>query len=226
MKTHISRIISFIVFLFANSLVSAQVFEDQMIFPGETINNKPLEDYANQWWQWTYTMPAEKSPVVDNTGEHCHVGQSGDIWFLAGGYGSSKISRTCTIPQNKYLFFPIINMVYFPSRPEGISCDQAKELAALNNDQLLDIEIQLNGQYASNPTHARLASIDCFDLLGLIPKKYKAPEVYPAATDGYWMMLKPLAVGVHELSFKAQYNRKEGAYGEVLQDIKYRLIVE
>ncbi|WP_420589293.1 hypothetical protein [Bacterioplanoides sp.] len=208
------------------SNLSAKTFEDHMVFPGDGVNSLPLESYANMWWQWTYTMPREVSPVRDNAGVNCHIGQQGDIWFLAGGYGSSKISRTCTIPEGKYVFFPIINMVYYPREKGGLSCEEAKSLAALNNDQLITIEVELNGLVYSNPTHARLASNECFDLLGMIPEEYGAPRVYPAATDGFWIMLKPLPKGEHILKFNAQYNRDKGAYSKMAQDIQYKLIVQ
>ena len=99
--------------LFTSNILAAS-FEEFMVFPGEEVHSKSLEDYANMWWQWTYTMPKEVSPVRDNTGENCHVGQKGDVWFLAGGYGTSKISRECVIPEGKHIFFPVINMVYYP----------------------------------------------------------------------------------------------------------------
>mgnify|MGYP000370756880 CR=1 FL=1 len=211
--------------LFTTNLI-ADSFEDYMVFSGDSVNSKALESYANMWWQWTYTMPQDISPVRDTTGENCHVGQTGDVWFLAGGYGSSTIRRTCHVPAGKHIFFPIINMVYYPKYKGSMSCDDAKEAAALNNDELLTVEVELDSLISSNPTHARLASTECFDLLGMIPKEHQAPKVYPAATDGFWIMLKPLSKGEHVLKFNAQYNRDKGAYSKMAQDIEYKLIIE
>lgn len=220
-----SRYLTVFLALFTSNIMAAS-FEDFMVFPGDEVHSKSLEDYANMWWQWTYTMPKEVSPVRDNTGENCHVGQSGDVWFLAGGYGTSKISRECVIPAGKHIFFPVINMVYYPGRKGALSCEDAKAAAALNNDELLSIEITLDSLISSNPTHARISSTECFDLLGLVPEEYKAPRVYPAATDGFWIMLKPLSKGEHLLKFDAQYNRDKGGYSKMAQDIEYKLIVE
>jgi hypothetical protein len=220
-----SRYLTVFLALFTSNIMAAS-FEDFMVFPGDEVHSKSLEDYANMWWQWTYTMPKEVSPVRDNTGENCHVGQRGDVWFLAGGYGTSKISRKCVIPEGKHIFFPVINMVYYPGRKGSLSCEDAKSAAALNNDELLSIEITLDSLISSNPTHARISSAECFDLLGLVPEEYKAPRVYPAATDGFWIMLKPLSKGEHLLKFDAQYNRDKGGYSKMAQDIEYKLIVE
>lgn len=221
----IKNIFTVFLFLFSSPLL-ADTFEQYIVNPGDGINSQPLESYANMWWQWTYTIPKEVSPVRDVTGEHCHEGQKGDVWFLAGGYGSSKIKRTCTIPSGKHIFFPIINMIYYPRQKGGITCDNAKVSAALNNDKLLSIKVELDSLVSSNPEHSRLSSKECFDLLGMIPKEYEAPKVYPAATDGYWMMLKPLSKGEHTLKFQAKYYREKGAFSKMAQDIEYKIIIE
>ena len=162
----------------------------------------------------------------DLTGENCHVGQSGDVWFLAGGYGTSTIRRQCTIPEGKYIFIPVINMVYWAKKEESISCDEAKQSAALNNDNLLSIGITLDSMTAWNPANTRIASADCFDMLGLVPDELNPPKIYPAATDGYWVMLRPLTRGIHTLKFKAQYGREKGPYSKMAQDIEYELLIE
>ena len=199
--------------------------QDYIVGIDRKVSGKYLHEYANIWWQWTKTMPKQESPVIDRTGLKCHVNQSGDVWFLAGGYGSSKISRKCTIPEGKHIFFPVINMVYWPNKGAKLSCNSVKESAALNNDKLLSINVQLDGQKIPEASDYRIESNQCFDLLGLIPAKYNVPKVYPTATDGYWLMLKPLPIGKHKLKFSAQYNRPDGAYGDMAQDIEYEIEV-
>ncbi|RBP48818.1 hypothetical protein [Arenicella xantha] len=201
-------------------------FYDLAIHKGETVADIPLEEYSNIWWQWTQTMPKEVSPISDATGENCHQGQNGDVWFLAGGYGSSKVTRTCTIPEGKHIFFPVINMLYYPKEKHSPSCASVKKGAALNNEELLSIRVELDQIKAINPAHYRLSSPGCFDLFGLLPEDVGAPEIFPSASDGYWVMLKPLSKGKHSLKFSAQYGREKGAYSKMLQDIHYEIIVE
>lgn len=58
--------------------------------------------------------------------------------------------------------------------------------------------------------------------------------IYPVATDGYWILLKPLEPGTHTLRFKVQYvmgNRDKGKNeGEkkanFIQDVMYNLKIE
>lgn len=201
-------------------------FEELMADGSEDIDGKPLVEYANSWWQWTATMSKEKSPVRDKTGELCGVGQSGNVWFLAGGFGTSKIKRRCEMPSGKYVFFPVINMVYYTPEGEVDTCAEVKRRAALNNDELLSIYVEFDGVAAANPGHSRLASAKCFDLMGKVPPEQHPPKLYPSASDGYWIMLKPLAKGVHTLKFNAQYDRNKGAFAKMAQDIEYELIVK
>ena len=211
--------LTFSVSVLSNSL------EKMMVAPNVIIDGKPLVEYANIWWQWTYTMPQNLSPVRDMTGENCHQGQKGNVWFLAGGYGSSMINRKCEVPAGKHIFFPVINMIYYPRNGYSLSCDIAKRSAALNNNELPYIEIELDSVKAVSPANTRLASENCFDLLGLIPRELNPPKVYPSASDGYWVMLKPLSKGKHILTFKASYDQDNSAYGKMLQHIRYELTI-
>lgn len=206
-------------------LFAATSIENLMVQVDQIVDGHVVRDYVNIWWQWANSMPPEYSPVRDYTGEHCHEGQKGDVWFLAGGYGTSTINRKCKIPAGKHLFFPVINTVYYPSHQGSLSCDQAKAAAAVNNDNLLDIVIELDGIPSWNPASTRMASQECFDLLGMVPPEFGPPEIYPAATDGYWVMLKPLSKGKHILSFQAMYGKDDATHGEVAQDIVYELTV-
>lgn len=210
----------------AAPLEPAASFEEYVVDGRESVEGVPLVEYTNLWWQWTVTMPKALSPVRDKTGQHCAVGQTGNVWFLAGGFGTSKIKRRCEIPAGKYLFFPVINMLYYTPEGEKDTCDEVKKDAALNNDELLSIAVELDGVHAANPGHSRLASVDCFDLMAKVPRDQNPPKLFPAATDGYWIMLKPLTKGTHILKFNAMYDREKGAYAKMAQDIEYELIIK
>jgi len=203
----------------------ASNFEELMVAPEKIVEEKTISEYPNIWWQWAYSIPRDINPVWDRTGENCHQGQNGNVWFLAGGFGSSTIKRKCEIPSGKYIFFPVINMVYWKPNNKTLSCDQAKEYAALNNDTLIEINIELDSKKASNPAHTRLSSEQCFNIFSRVAKNVESYDAYPSATDGFWIMLKPLSKGAHILKFQAKYNRENEAFGKMVQDIEYELIV-
>lgn len=189
-------------------------------------NGQTHAQRAAAWWQWAVAQPAHLDPLRDTTGAHCAQGQQGDLFFLAGGYGSSHIQRTCDVPAGKHLFFPVINMVFWRARPDmPLSCEQVRQGAALNNDTALELFVELDGQPLENPAQYRVATQDCFDLYARLPAG--APKRFgnPAATDGYWILLPPLPAGTHNLKFGGRYNRPGAAYGKTVQDIEYRLQV-
>ena len=74
-------------------------------------NNLPA--FTALWWEWALSIPAPSNPTLDTTGADCMIGQRDFIWLLAGnGVLSGSVSRTCTVPENKTLFFPVINAVF------------------------------------------------------------------------------------------------------------------
>jgi len=73
-----------------------------------------LKELSAEWWQWAVSIPTSANPLTDTTGTDCLVGQRGATWFLAGVLGTppgGTVTRTCSIPQGRMLFFPIINAV-------------------------------------------------------------------------------------------------------------------
>lgn len=212
--------------LLLSACATPYVPENFVLPPHATVNGKTLGQYSAEWWQWTNSMPASQSPLQDTTGEKCAVGQRGDVWFLAGTYGSGKVSRYCEIAKEKYIFFPVINMVYWPPDGETGECQDMQRGAALNNDELLQIVVELDGQPISNARSHREKTDACFDFYARVPRELNPPKAYPAASDGYWIMLKPLPVGQHILRYTASYNRPQGAYGDMVQNIEYRIKVQ
>jgi len=203
----------------------APTIVDYVVEADEQVDGRPLHIYANEWWKWAYSMPDDRSPVIDTHGALCHVNQTGPVWFLAGGYGSSKIHRTCTIPAEQHIFFPVINVVYYT--PPGVqqTCETAKRNAARNNHGFVFIRVSLNGERLENAERFRLASAECFDIFARIPEEYNAPSAAPSATDGFWIMLKPLPSGTHRLEFRAFYTEQGSSIDNMVQNISYDLTI-
>ncbi len=223
MKT-IQQIIILSVIISTSSIAAAN--QDLLVDSNEKVSGLSQHEYVNMWWQWAVSMNAKNSPVRDRIGTKCAVNQEGPVWFLAGGYGSSKISRKCSIPSDKHIFFPVINMIYFPpSTNTDTTCESVKKGAALNNQYLSAFKVKVDDQEFINPVFHRISSQSCFDLAARKEPDARQSEVYPSATDGYWVMLKPLPVGSHTISFRAEYNRLGGAFGKMVQDIEYTIEV-
>jgi hypothetical protein len=79
---------------------------------GQSSTLPPLAVLAGQWWQWALSIPVSVNPLSDSNGQNCMVGQRDVVWFLAGVFGGSgSATRSCSVPANTALFFPVINAV-------------------------------------------------------------------------------------------------------------------
>src|SRR5262249_3950679 len=69
------------------------------------------EEWSARWWQWVLSIPAATNPLNDTTGAQCAQEQTGKVWFLAGTFVGA-VTRTCSLPQGKAVFFPIVNATF------------------------------------------------------------------------------------------------------------------
>src|ERR1044071_3518430 len=68
-------------------------------------------EWGEQWWRWAYSFSVDQFPPLQSGELDCGLGQSGSVWFLAGTAGQGPVTRSCTIPTGKALFFPIVTIV-------------------------------------------------------------------------------------------------------------------
>jgi hypothetical protein len=155
-----------------------------------------------KWWQWAVSSPAHMNPIVDSTGEYGAVNQDGPVWFLAGTVGENKVPiRKCNVPFGKALLFPVINYEINQLEEPKLRTDGAlvKNVVDDIND-IVKREAIIDG--LSIPTFRVQSSPKVFSLnvssdnwLGIPSGSIKA------AADGYWVFLKPLQAGKHEIFF-------------------------
>jgi hypothetical protein len=191
------------------------------------LDGRTAADLSAEWWKWAMSSPDDVNPVRDTSGIHCDTGQQGKVWFLAGGLGTSPIRRSCTIPAGKYIFFPVINMVYWPLEPDsGFTCEEAMKNAAVNNAATIDLFVKVDKKIVKNPKQYRASTRKCFDVYERIAAERKPYNAFPSASDGYWILLKPLKPGKHTIKFGGHYNHSTSSHGRKLQDIEYTISVK
>lgn len=97
----------------ARSVVTMLAIGLALMVPGKTAfaQGESFRQLSAQWQQWALSIPTSINPQLDATGEHCMVGQSGSVWFLAGIFGGGSATRTCAVPAGKALYFPVLNSV-------------------------------------------------------------------------------------------------------------------
>ena len=76
--------------------------------------------------------------------------------------------------------------------------------------------LEVDGVRYTGLKRHRQATRRCFDMGALIEP---ATRIFPSAGNGYYVMLKPLPPGRHEINFG-------GALPDMLQAVTYTLIVE
>jgi hypothetical protein len=194
---------------------SALAQKSYLLPPDALVADQTQEDWSRSWWQWAASFERAESPVADTTGERCAGHQSGDVWFLAGTYETKRTFRTCRVPRDKHLFFPLINYVVMPNRAP-VSCEAVTNTAARMTDDVSNLVLRIDGERYDDLTGHRQATRECFDIGVLVTPPAR---MYPSAANGYYAMLQPLPPGTHVIDLG-------GILPSMAQAITYTLIVE
>lgn len=180
-------------------------------------------EWAAAWWQWAAAEPASVNPVLDTTGEYCDRSQSGHVWFLAGSFGG-EIERTCTVPEGRALFFPLVNTAWIPwptDPPEQQTEEFAREIvtyveSATDLFAIVDgVPVADVGRWLERSSFFTV-TLPADNVFG-----YPGPFgilLGPCADEGWYLMLPPLSAGEHTVRFG-------GRIGAWSTDVTYHLTV-
>jgi hypothetical protein len=185
-------------------------------------NTRPIariyEEQARGWNQWALGEPhTTGSPIADPTGERCDVSQEDGVWYLAGTFGG-PVERTCSIPADQYLYFPLVNR--FCIEPDA-TIDDEKAMAALvefgvgyfaaNRAATCELTLRLDGDDLLSPKLGVLDHALYTDVLkpfetDIDPDNWATQFGFdggptPMITDGHYALLNPLLPGDHVLEF-------------------------
>ena len=181
---------------------------------GSVVEGATIAQWTEKWWLWLLQAPNVHDPMRDNNGEKCQFGQHGPVWFIAGAYAQKDVARRCTIPEGRHILIPIANGFTRPRPLKNDDC--SSQLAGVEADVLAidDPYFLLNGKEvpAIRARH-REKTGKCFD-------SGTGREL--SATDGYWIMLKPLPAGEYKLEFGL---RDLKANKQLLRKIAYSITV-
>ena len=191
-------------------------------------NAVPYGLWGARWWQWVFSIPVHDSrnnltnPQLTKGAVDCSIGQFGPVWFLAGSFTGGTTKRSCTIPRNTLLFFPILNVEADNTgndAPTNYSIAELKGLAAGGSAALpgslyasvdtVPIPITSDNQGAALfayevPNKDNLLLYLGYNVPGPGWPYANTPIgtfVAPAASDGTWLLLNPLSPGTHKVKF-------------------------
>jgi hypothetical protein len=171
--------------------------------------DKTIGQWSAAWWQWLTSIPTATNPLLDPTGQFSGVNQSGPVWFLVGAPGTGTVTRTSTVPAEKYIFFPITNIIWvkFPGDPEtesfirtlldGSITPQGGVLASTLDGVPTVFNYRTPTVRTQSPVFAA-KHIPADNIFGV-----PIPAGSIGFSDGFWVMLPPLKHGGHVLQFRA-----------------------
>jgi len=187
---------------------------------------KTYGEWGGGWQQWAFYTTTENCPVTDNTGEHALVAQSRPVYYLAGTFGENPdtpwaapnpVIRRVNIPPGVGLCLPINNwgLIY----PEDMLPGQTEAEA------IVTMYEWLNSVYDNMPAENLLCEVEgvavpCYrsqsqpfqiyvpavnvqnDLMAFYWHYTYAEGWHLATSDGYYVMLAPLAAGRHTIHMR------------------------
>jgi hypothetical protein len=193
-------------------LVNANLNTSSLIYD---LNSKPFNisysDWTEKWWQWTYSIPQDKNPSYDDTGEHCDENQNGPVWFLTQAF-EHPVERTCNIPQNTALLITILNSECSYAEFKQLKTEEElRECAKNMQDLVTGGEASLNNITIPDVEKYRVQT-DLFNYT--LPQDNilnLTAQTTQAVADGNWLFLKPLPPGKYELKVKGEIDPKVSA---------------
>jgi hypothetical protein len=170
------------------------------VAPGSTVAGKTLGEWTADWWNWALSFPADTNPLLDPDGSSAALGDvGGPVFFLGGSFSTDPVLRTFTVPGGKYIFFPILNAFL---TDEG-TADEMRERLNAFVDSITSLNATLNGaDIVPDPfLHREQSPVFVLTLPADNVFNVPAGDYQPAVSDGYWIMLEPLPLGEHILTF-------------------------
>jgi hypothetical protein len=171
------------------------------------------EDWMTKWWQWNIQIPKQQHPgVVQSNLIKCPVGESGSVSFLTHSLqGESKYS--CTVQAGHAIMIPIsTGECTSDEAKSSVPADMLK--CASEGDRYLHLDATVDG-VRLNVLASPVAAANGLDQNYTISKVFDMPVpkdnlldlkpgIWKTVTGGYFVFLKPLPAGDHNVSISAR----------------------
>ena len=172
-----------------------------------------LEELSAEWWNWGASMnPSPLDGSYTNTAQ-CEGEYVPGVFFLAGAGGSKKVDRTCTVPADTPIFFPVSNVVCSAAFDPIQEVDDPRPLDTKCAEPVTDDTIDPPSKWSATLNkqdleQQRIAS-GLFDWTIVFPDnpfQGFVPGTYESASDGLWVYLEEgLPAGEHTIVFGGKY---------------------
>jgi hypothetical protein len=105
-KTVVKRAIVVAISVILALVVAAPIASGQSSSQGKNLGKgQNLGKLTGDWWNWA--VSTNPSPL--NGGDPCGGDFVDGVFFLGGSFSSDPVTRTCTVPANTPILFPVVN---------------------------------------------------------------------------------------------------------------------
>jgi hypothetical protein len=158
-------------------------------------------EWSTKWWKWYVSIPQDSNPANDDTGKNCAIGQKDtNVWFLAGTGGGSA-ERSCAIPARKSILFPIINAECSYATDPIAKTEPEMRACAMSASEGASVQATVDGKQLQNLDKYRVQS-PLFNVTFPENNVFGVKAGFtPMLSDGWWILLEPLAAGNHNVHF-------------------------
>jgi hypothetical protein len=156
-------------------------------------------DWIATWWQWNIGIPPAQHPRDHFSPQTCTTDQAGPVWFLPDIL-SGKEDRSCTMPSGKAILVPLLTGFCDDDNTDpAVKTDEGLRKCAMAGNEYGILSAKLDGVDLQNLDQYRMQS-NFFNLT--VPKDNFCncvPGTFKSTADGFFIFLKPLSVGKHDL---------------------------
>ena len=165
-------------------------------------------------------------PFNDNPGFDVTMGQTGNVWFLAGVFGT--VSRNITVPSNKTLFIGLLNGEASDLEGMGNTYADRRATAIWQADHITpsSLSCTIDGMHV-NLSSYRFVSPE-INFVAPTPWIYGSTGGNgKSVADGYYVMLKSLSPGTHTIHYTGAFHftlANDGFDFDASIDMTYNII--
>ena len=144
-----------------------------------------------------------ENPLLDHTGAHCAVGQSGPVWYL-GATVTGTDTRTCTVPAGKARLIGVAGVFSATVIGGGDTFAALRSVAKSDMDGVTEADVTVDGVHLTNLLTRYRFETPLFTL-AYPADNYMGvpgPGTTKAVADGTLVILAPLAAGRHTVDLR------------------------
>jgi len=201
---------------------AAQCADERIEPPGAVVHGKTVAEWTAAYWQWGTAIPMNGgNPLFDPAGVYCNKEQDEAVFFLPDSLFIIIVENDplpvhgCVVPCGKPLLLPIAwALMWAPGDCEPDRMDDCAALARRFVDSVTITEATLDGVPLPCPAeHREVSPVFEFHLPPPAPDNniffLEEPLTRKAVSDGYWLLLKPLAPGKHTIVITTFFDGEE-----------------